>query len=123
MEEINKTNEQLHEEFEEALQILSEKLYALLHFGSYQLEYLNRDWKTNAVSWANMNVGKHRLHLKATDWDKENPDGTEVTINLPDNPVTEDLLALWDRQTIEKDIAYHQCQLNDLLKRKEELSK
>ena len=123
MEQNNKTNEQLYEEFEQALQNLSEKLYALLHYGSYALEYLDRDYETHAVRFANMEVGKHRLRLQATDWDKENPKGTTVTINLPDNPVTEQMLALWDAQVIDRDIAYYQQTLNDLIKRKEELTK
>ena len=123
MEQNNKTNEQLHEEFELALQNLSEKLYALLHYGSYALEYLNRDWQTHVVRSAHMKVGKHRLILQATDWDKEDPKGTEVTINLPDNPVTEDMLAQWDKQTIQRDIDYHQRQLEALLERKKELAK
>ena len=115
------SNEQLHKELEQALTALSQALYNLIHNGSYPLEYIDRDWKTGAVRWANMNVGKHRLTLKATELDKQNPDGTEVTVRLPDNPISEEVLESWDRQSIQRDIDYHQRELDKLQKRKAEL--
>ncbi len=119
MKQNTKTNEQLYEELEQALHNLSEKLSDLLNNGTYKFEDISRDFKTNRVDFAIMNVGKHRLVLKIDD----NHDGTTVEVALPENPVNQTMLDAWDRQTIDSDIAYHQRKLDALKKLKEEQDK
>lgn len=121
MENNNKTNEQLHEEFEQALQNLNEKLYALLHWGSYELHYVNRDFNTKKVTWADMRIGDHRLILRGNS-DIPGMDGSEVTFKFPNNPVNEELLNSWDKQSIQKDIDYHMECLKKLVERQQVLS-
>ena len=122
MEQIKKTNEQLHEELEHALNNLSEKLANLLHYGSYSFSYLNRDWDDKKLSSACIEVGENKLFLQATDEKYGRKEGTEVRVLLPGNPVNESMLEAWDKQIIDHDIEYHQRQLNALMKRKEALN-
>lgn len=120
MEQNKKTNEQLHEELEQALANLSEKLRNLINNGSYKLVNMSRDWTTQALSWATMEVGPHRIHLQASSPYGDNK-GTEISLSLPDNPVTQEVMESWDRQTILHDIEYHQSNLEKLQARKKEL--
>lgn len=118
--ENKKTNEQMHEELEQALNLVSEKLNQLIRNGSYTLERINRDYKTHRFDWAFLSVGKHRLMVQAGS--KSDPNkGTELNLTLPENPITQDIIDAWDCQTIDKDIAYHQRELEGLLKAKQEL--
>lgn len=118
-EASKKTNEQLHAEFEQALQTLSEKLGNLLHYGSYELSYINRSLTNDAVTWVTMKVGEHTLTLQPTSQYFPDREGTEVRLLLPDNPVTQEMLDSWDRQTLQRDIDYHKKELEKLNKRKE----
>ena len=112
----NKTNEQMHEDLEQALNLVSEKLNQLIRNGAYRLENITRDFTTNRVDWAFLWVGKHRLMLRTdSKWD-QNKGGTELNLTLPENPITQDVLDAWDRQTIDNDIAYHQRELEKLIK-------
>ena len=119
---MDKTNEQLHKEVQDALKVLSEKLYNLLHYGSYSLDYVNRDFETNAVNSASLRfedaVFSLRMDGKFKFLEKE---GSEVTVILPDNPIDQKLLDAWDSQTIDKDIAYHIKQLKSLRQQKVKL--
>lgn len=117
----NKTNEQMHEELEQALNLVSEKLNQLMRNGSYTLERISRDFTTNRVDGALMWVGKHRIMLQANSKWEQNEGGTELNLTLPENPITQDILDAWDRQTIDKDIAYHQRELEKLMKVKKDL--
>lgn len=120
--ETKKTNEQLHQELDDALKNLSEKLYNLLHYGSYQFEYLDRGFKSNKLSSGVMRVGNHKLILKSTENKYGEEDGTEVVVSLPGNPVNEEMLKAWDRQVIDHDIEYYQKKLDGLLEWKKELT-
>ena len=117
----NKTNDQMYEELEQALNLVSEKLNQLIRNGSYTLERISRDPTTNRVDWAFMWVGKHRMTLKANSKWKQNEGGTELNLTLPENPITQDILDAWDRHTIDKDIAYHQRELEKLMKVRKDL--
>ena len=119
---MEKTNEQLHQEFHDALKNLSEKIYNLLHYGSYQLEYVNRDFETQAVTSATMRAKDFLLFMRL---DKRNKyleaKGTEVTVTLPDNPLDQKILDAWDTQSIDNEIAYHIKKLEALQKQKSNL--
>ena len=116
-----KTNEQMHEELEQALNTVSEKLNQLIRNGSYKLDRITRNYTTHRVEWAFLWVGKHRLMLQAdSKWD-QNRGSTELNLTLPENPITQDVLDAWDRQTIDRDIAYHQRELEKLMKVKADL--
>ena len=121
MEKINKTNEQLQDEFEQALQTLSEKLYNLLHYGNYKLDRVSRDFSTNRVSFASMTVGKHHLILEDSKKESLIGEGSQVTLSLPDNPVNEQVLEIWERATIQNDIDFYNGKLEKLMKIKAEL--
>ena len=137
---MEKTNEQLHQEFQGALKNLSEKIYNLLHHGSYQLEYINRDYTTQKVTSATMRAKDFLLFMRLDERNKyleakgtevtvtlpNNPldqkaKGTEVTVTLPDNPLDQKLLDAWDMQSIDNDIAYHIKTLEALQKQKSNL--
>lgn len=120
--ETKKTNEQLHQELDDALKNLSEKLYNLLHYGSYQFDYLDRGFKSDKLSSGVMRVGNHKLILKSTENKYGEEDGTEVVVSLPGNPVNEEMLKAWDRQVIDHDIEYYQKKLDGLLEWKKELT-
>lgn len=113
---MNKTNEQLHEEMEQALKVFTEKLYNLLHFGSYELVHISRDFRDHKVDFAQMKIGEHRVFLKVND------EGSEVHINFTENPVNKELLEAYDRQTIDNDIDYHKRQIEALETRKKDLA-
>lgn len=119
---MEKTNEQLHQEFQDALKNLSEKIYNLLHYGSYQLEYVNRDFETQAVTSATMRAKDSLLFMRLDERNKYlEAKGTEVTVTLPNNPLDQKLLDAWDMQSIDNDIAYHIKKLEALQKQKSNL--
>ena len=119
---MEKTNEQLHQEFQDALKNLSEKIYNLLHHGSYQLEYVNRDYTTQKVTSATMRAKDFLLFMRLDERNKYlEAKGTEVTVTLPDNPLDQKLLDAWDMQSIDNDIAYHIKTLEALQKQKSNL--
>jgi len=119
---MEKTNEQLHQEFQDALKNLSEKIYNLLYHGSYQLEYVNRDYTTQKVTSATMRANDFLLFMRLDERNKYlEAKGTEVTVTLPDNPLDQKLLDAWDMQSIDNDIAYHIKTLEALQKQKSNL--
>lgn len=119
---MEKTNEQLHQEFHDALKNLSEKIYNLLHHGSYQLEYVNRDYTTQKVTSATMRAKDFLLFMRLDERNKYlEAKGTEVTVTLPDNPLDQKLLDAWDIQSIDNEIAYHIKTLEALQKQKSNL--
>ena len=119
---MEKTNEQLHQEFQDALKNLSEKIYNLLHNGSYQLEYVNRDYTTQKVTSATMRAKDFLLFMRLDERNKYlEAKGTEVTVTLPNNPLDQKLLDAWDMQSIDNDIAYHIKTLEALQKQKSNL--
>ena len=119
---MDKTNEQLHKEVQDALKVLSEKLYNLLHYGSYSLDYVNRDFETNVVNSASLRFEDAVFLLKMDGKFKFlEKEGSEVTVILPDNPIDQKLLDAWDSQTIDKDIAFHIKQLESLRQQKAKL--
>ena len=119
---MEKTNKQLHQEFQDALKNLSEKIYNLLHHGSYQLEYVNRDYTTQKVTSATMRAKDFLLFMRFDEHNKYlEAKGTEVTVTLPDNPLDQNLLDAWDIQSIDNDIAYHIKTLEALQKQKSNL--
>lgn len=119
---MEKTNEQLHQEFQDALKNLSEKIYNLLHYGSYQLEYVNRDFETQAVTSATMRAKDSLLFMRLGEDNKYlEAKGTEVTVTLPDNPLDQKILDAWDTQSIDNEIAYHIKKLEALQKQKSNL--
>lgn len=119
---MEKTNEQLHQEFQDALKNLSEKIYNLLHYGSYQLEYVNRDFETQAVTSATMRAKDSLLFIRLDERNKYlEAKGTEVTVTLPDNPLDQKILDAWDTQSIDNEIAYHIKKLEALQKQKTNL--
>jgi hypothetical protein len=119
---MEKTNEQLHQEFQDALKNLSEKIYNLLHHGSYQLEYVNRDYTTQKVTSATMRAKDFLLFMRLDERNKYlEAKGTEVTVTLPNNPLDQKLLDAWDTQSIDNDIAYHIKTLEALQKQKSNL--
>ena len=119
---MEKTNEQLHQEFQDALKNLSEKIYNLLHHGSYQLEYVNRDYTTQKVTSATMRANDFLLFMRLDERNKYlEAKGTEVTVTLPNNPLDQKLLDAWDMQSIDNDIAYHIKTLEALQKQKSNL--
>ena len=119
---MEKTNEQLHQEFQDALKNLSEKIYNLLHYGSYQLEYVNRDFETQAVTSATMRAKDSLLFMRLDERNKYlEAKGTEVTVTLPDNPLDQKILDAWDTQSIDNEIAYHIKKLEALQKQKTNL--
>ena len=119
---MEKTNEQLHQEFQDALKNLSEKIYNLLHYSSYQLEYVNRDFETQAVTSATMRAKDSLLFMRLDERNKYlEAKGTEVTVTLPDNPLDQKILDAWDTQSIDNEIAYHIKKLEALQKQKTNL--
>ena len=119
---MEKTNEQLHQEFQDALKNLSEKIYNLLYHGSYQLEYVNRDYTTQKVTSATMRAKDFLLFMRLDERNKYlEAKGTEVTVTLPNNPLDQKLLDAWDTQSIDNEIAYHIKKLEALQKQKTNL--
>ena len=99
---MEKTNKQLHQEFQDALKDLSEKIYNLLHHGSYQLEYVNRDYTTQKVTSATMRAKDFLLFMRLDERNKYlEAKGTEVTVTLPNNPLDQKLLDAWGAQSID----------------------
>jgi hypothetical protein len=119
---MEKTNEQLHQEFQDALKNLSEKIYNLLYHGSYQLEYVNRDYTTQKVTSATMRAKDFLLFMRLDERNKYlEAKGTEVTVTLPNNPLDQKLLDAWDSQSIDDEIAYHKKTLKVLEEQKSRL--
>ena len=121
--EVVKTNEEMFAEFEDALNLVSEKAEQLLKHGSYRLEQVLRDYKSNELETAVIFIGKHRIRLQANSGWANNKNGTEITVALPKNPISQKELDGYDIQIIGSDIGYHRGMVEKLVKRKEELLK
>lgn len=116
-ETINKTNEQLHQELEQALETVGEKVYNLLHYGRYTIESSSRNYQDGSLVTARIAVGSHHLYIN--NYKYEN--ATELQIKLKENPVTKELLDHWDDQMIDNDLMYARERYEQLLARKKEL--
>ena len=123
LNEVVKTNEEMHAEFEDALNLVSEKAEQLLKHGNFRLERVLRDYKSNELESAVIFIGKHRIRLQANSSWPNNKNGTEITVALPKNPISQKEMDAYDIQIIGSDIGYHRGMVNELVKRKEELLK
>ena len=112
---MEKSNELLYQELKDALDNLSEKIYNLVHYGSYKLESINRNYRTQAVDSAIMRAYDFMLYMRLSDEYKYlESKGTEVTITLPNNPIDQKVIDAWDSQSIDDEIAYHKKTLKAL---------
>lgn len=112
---MEKSNELLYQELRDALDNLSEKIYNLVHYGSYKLESINRNYRTQAVDSAIMRAYDFMLYMRLSDEYKYlESKGTEVTITLPNNPIDQKVIDAWDSQSIDDEIAYHKKTLKAL---------
>lgn len=112
---MEKSNELLYQELRDALDNLSEKIYNLVHYGSYKLESINRNYRTQAVDSAIMRAYDFMLYMRLSDEYKYlESKGTEVTITLPNNPIDQKVIDAWDSQSIDDEIAYHKKTLKVL---------
>lgn len=112
---MEKSNELLHQELKDALDNLSEKIYNLIHYGSYKLESINRNYRTQAVDSAIMRAYDFMLYMRLSDeYKRLESRGTEVTITLPNNPIDQKVIDAWDLQSIDDEVAYHKKTLKAL---------
>ena len=119
---MEKGNELLHQELKDALDNLSEKIYNLIHYGSYKLESINRNYRTQAVDSAIMRAHDFMLYMRLSDEYKYlESKGTEVTITLPNNPIDQKVIDAWDSQSIDDEIAYHKKTLKALEEQRSKL--
>ncbi len=123
LNEVVKTNEEMHAEFEDALNLVSEKAEQLLKHGNFRLERVLRDYKSNELESAVIFIGKHRIRLQANSSWPNNKNGTEITVALPKNPISQKEMDAYDIQIIGSDIGYHREMVEKLVKKKEELLK
>lgn len=117
MEEEKKENVKL-QAVEDALADFKAKLLDLLYNGEYTLKYISRSITDNHVNWAELNIGGHRVIVNEAT-------GKEGTVDLhfevEEFPISKELMEAYDRLSIDRDISYHQKQLDKLLARKKEL--
>lgn len=112
---MEKSNELLHQELKDALDNLSKKIYNLVHYGSYKLESINRNYRTQAVDSAIMRTHDFMLYMRLSDeYKRLESRGTEVTITLPNNPIDQKIIDAWDLQSIDDEVAYHKKTLKAL---------
>ena len=117
MEKNIKENEKL-QAVEEALADFKVKLLDLLYNGEYTLKYINRSITDNHVSWAELNIGGNRVIVN----EATGKSGTlDLHFEVEEFPVSKELMDAYDRLRIDRDISYHQKQLDKLLSRKKEL--
>ena len=97
-----------------AMEVFRSALSTYIHNAKYPINYLMRDLQ-GKISCAEMLLdGGPRVLLRADEW--------EVFMPVEGNPVNMELLEKWEAIEIDKEIAYHSTQLNELVKRKAELS-
>ena len=97
-----------------AMEAFRSALSTYIHNAKYPINYLMRDLR-GKISCAEMLLdGGPRVLLRADEW--------EVFMPVEGNPVNMELLEKWEAIEIDKEIAYHSTQLNELVKRKAELS-
>lgn len=97
-----------------AMETFRSALSTYIHNAKYPINYLMRDLQ-GKISCAEMLLdGGPRVLLRADEW--------EVFMPVEGNPVNMELLEKWETIEIDKEIAYHSTQLNELVKRKAELS-
>ena len=117
MEEEKKENVKL-QAVEESLADFKAKLLDLLYNGEYTLKYINRSITDNHVSWAELNIGGHRVIVN----EATGKSGTvDLHFEVEEFPISKELMEAYDRLSIDRDISYHQKQLDKLLARKKEL--
>jgi len=97
-----------------AMEAFRSALSTYIHNAEYPINYLMRDLE-GKISCAEMLLdGGPRVLLRVDEW--------QVCMPVEGNPVNMDLLEKWEVIEIDKEIAYHSTQLNELVKRKAELS-
>lgn len=117
MAEEKKENVKL-QAVEEALADFKAKLLDLLYNGEYTLKYINRSITDNHVSWAELNIGGNRVIVN----EATGKSGTvDLHFEVEEFPISKELMEAYDRLSIDRDISYHQKQLDKLLARKKEL--
>ena len=115
----NKENKKL-QAMEEAMANFREKLLDLLYNGEYTINRINRSITDNSVNWVNIEVGKNSIFLNAPDSTGENG-YVEIRLSVKELPINKALMEAYDRLSIDRDIAYHQRQLEKLLAHKKGL--
>ena len=96
-----------------AMEVFRSALSTYIHNAEYPISYLMRDLN-GKISCAEILLdGGPRVLLRADEW--------EVFMPVEGNPINTDMLEKWEATEIDREISYHNTQLNKLLKRKEEL--
>lgn len=119
MKKKQKTNEQLHQDVKDSFNLFIKNLKELLKHGTYQLNYVDRDYDTEVVDGATIEVNGHTLVLRRNKVDillkMRNLDVKDL--------LNQALLDEYDKMTIEQEIEYHAKHLKSLMEHKDKIVK
>lgn len=108
-----KTNDQMHQETKESLELFIKNLKELLHKGDYVINYVHRNYDTKDIESIDMEIAGHRLFIE-----KNNLELNFRFFAKFEDILNKELLETYNKLTIDRDIQYHEEILKKLKKQK-----
>ena len=113
MMSTDKQTRELYMNMEAAYRKFHKAVSDFVHNAQYPIDFLDRD-SNGKICYARINMpGGGRILFRCNEWN--------VSLPVEGNPVNLDMLEEWESKEIDDEIQYHSNQLNDLMKRKQEL--
>ena len=117
MEKAKKTSDQMRQETIDALNLFINNLKEYLRYGSYPIEYINRNFTTKEVEGINMKLDKHKLFIRKDDAELY----LQLNVEIKDL-LNQQLIDDYNRLKIDRDIEYHEETLRKLKAQKARLT-
>ena len=117
MKKARKTSDQMRQETIDALDLFIKNLKEYLRYGSYPIEYVDRDFSTKEVEGITMKLDKHKLFIRKDDAELYLQINAEIKDLL-----NQQLIDDYNRLTIDRDIRYYEERLKKLKAQKANLA-
>lgn len=113
-----KTNDQMRQDTIDALELFIKNLKEYLRKGTYEIEYIDRDYITKEIEGVTLNLLDQKIVIRRHD--------AEILFTLKmdvKDLLNQELLDDYNRLTIDRDIRYYEDKLMKLKAQKENLDK
>ena len=117
MKKNRKTSNQMRQETIDALEVFIKNLKEYVRKGTYELNYVHRNYRTEEVESIELELNEHRITISKKDV------GVVFHVKADINDVLNPrLLDAYDRLTIDNDISYYEEMLKKLKAQKKNLA-
>ena len=117
MKKARKTSDQMRQETIDALNLFIKNLKEYLRYGSYPIEYVDRDFMTKEVEGITMKLDEHKIFVRKDDAELY----LQVDVKIKDM-LNQQLIDDYNRLIIDRDINYHEETLKKLKAQKANLA-